>query len=546
VSNRRQRRRAEPVDFPLCTRGVYKASGYSRIPEGFTPYARNVYPYDSFGRLRPGQRCGSGKFWSFQFGGGAKFIQHLSAAQVTDATAGTSYFKVIVGCGGMVYGQMPGDASATRLDGSGAATFSASRKITAFTINNVTYFTDGLVVKQYDWGAATFGDWTAAAGTFPVSNSQYPRIWCPWRGRAVWARFDKGIPSIMGFDAMGGAATNFDYGATPAPDIAIATNSNWKAGQIGEGVTALMPTSGDVLYVSQENKIGAFRGDPGDGGTYVEVSGSVGVLADRAFCEVEGTIYFWGTGGIYRLRPFSTPERISEAIHDDVSDMPHQGWYLEAAYDKKLDAILFTATQAATPFATKHYLYDMRAERAFGVGGWWPIDFPADTGGDDNASGTTAPTYGPTKILSFDGNAQTTDSRVVLLGGRDGYVRYMADSLVGADTGAAITSDAYLAFVRPAGATSEAMLNGWWPVLAEHGSAVNAEWSIRVGATPYVAHSSPAITKSGTFTSGGRQAVQGHRATGNSFALRIQNSTLNKQWALEQATGHFEPAGPVR
>lgn len=532
------------LDFALPVRGVYRGADWHDVPTGFMPDALNVFPYDAMGKLRPGKRAGTKKYWSFQFG--ATFIQHMSTANVTDTTAGTNVLYVIIVCAGLTFAQLPGDVSLRPLDGSVAA-FSAGRKVSGFTLNNVTYLTDGLVKKQYDWTASAWADWVATAGTFPQdASSTYPRVWFPWRGRAMAGRLDKGSVSIV-FGSRIGAPTDFDAGAVPATaDMAFDTNTNFRAGQLGDGITAFMAVNNDVLYIGCDNSIQKFVGDPTDGGFLGPESYSVGVLSDTSWCAVDSTIYFLGTGGIYKIDSGQPPVCLSEfAINEAYKSLPHKSTYLSMAYDKKRDGLLIFATKAGTPWTTTHCYYDLRGEKKNGVGGFFPLRFPLDTGGEDNAGGFLAPTHGPTKCLAYDGMDETADARVVLLGCRDGYVRCLDDAQFSDDSGQAITSYLYAGPIQASGPADVFMLNGHYPILGEQAANVAVSWQLQGGPDPYTAFAAP-LTKSGTFSAGGRQSPLGDRLRANSTWLYLSDATIGKTFSIERWSARVETGGPNR
>lgn len=538
--------KSKVLDFALPTRGVYRGADWHDVPTGFAPDALNVFPYDALGKLRPGKRGGTSKYWSFRFASRATFIQHMSVANVTDTTAGANQNYVIIVCDGKTYAQLPGDVSPNPLDG-GTAAFSPGRKVSGFTQGNATYLTDGLAKKVYDWTAANWGDWTASAGTFPQdASSTYPRVWTSWRGRAIGVRLDKGSPSIV-FGSKIGDPTNFDVGATPSPDMAFDTTTNFKAGQFGDGGSALMSVNNDVLYIGCDNSIQKFIGDPADGGTLAPEAYSVGVLSDTAWCSVESTIYFLGTSGIYKMDSGGPPVCLSEfAVNDDYKSLPHKSSYLSMAYDKKRDGLLIFATKADTPWTTTHCFYDLRAQKQNGVGGFFPLRFPLDTGGEDNAGGTLAPTHGPTKCLTYDGIDETADSRVVLLGCRDGYVRVIDDAAFSDDSGQAITSYFYAGPIQAAGPADDFMMNGWYPVLGEQAASVAVTWALQGGPDPYAAFASPTISRTGSFIAGGRQSPRGERMTQNALWLKCSDATIGKTHSLERASVRVEMGGPNR
>lgn len=544
--------RRKPVDMPLPVKGVYRGSSFHEVPDQYTLSANNVLAYDSVGRNRPGTRPGLRKYFSFQFGGAAAQFQFIGVATVQSTTNGTSAMVIIIVCNGKAYVQQPNDGSATRIDGGGAATFVAGTVVSAVTFENTTYFTDGRVLKKYDHDAASFGNWTASAGSLPTAGSgdKYPRGLALWRGRVVLVHLDKGLSSTIFFTRQGDP-TDFDYGATPVTaDMAVATDVNYKAGQLGEGVTAVIPLNEDRLLVATADTLNEFVGDPADGGTLVQTSNGVGILSFYSWCAVGPAVYFLGSGGFYKYTPGTEPQCLSRfAVNEVWRNLPQVGYFTSMAYDKQMQVIWIFVTKAGeTPshtFPTLHYAYDLRAEELYGRGGFWPVSMPVDTGGDDNAAGTTAPTMDATRACSYDGFDGTNDGRCVLVAGRDGYVRTFDYTPLAADDGQAISSSIYFGPVIPAGPSGLAMVNGWLPICGEQAN-FNATWTLQGAADPSSAFTSPTITKTGTFTTGGRQSPRGERLAANAIYFKVENSTNNKRFAIERVTLMLEPAGPNR
>lgn len=538
------RQRVSFVDLDLPVYGIYKGSAWHEIPKGYTPDCNNVSAYDNLERQRVAVRCGSSKYFSgLRFGTGTtRFVQYMGQAEVQVSGTTTNY--IIIVCGGITYAQKPSSSVANRIDG-GVAAFSVGRRVVSDTLFGVTYFTDGLTNMKYTWSTATWAAWTASAGTFPIGTSKYCRYIKAWRGRMVMAHLEDGNPDIIFFTKQGDP-TNFDYGVDPeTPVMAVATNTNFRAGQIGQPVTALIPCNNDRLLIGLDHAIYQMLGDPADGGQLSPLSETVGILNDDAWCMATnddgtaGTIWFVGTGGLYQMDPGGQPRLISnQAFNQNFIDLPQVGYYVECEYDRDRHRVWIFITQVATPYATKHCYYDLRS------GGLFPFSFPADTGGDDGSAGTGAPTYGPSKALTFDGYDENGNDRVVLMGCRDGYVRQFSDTTYN-DDGAAISSYCWVGPLQPGGAAYEARINGWYPVMAEYASNFNCTWALYGGADPYTTYTSGAA-KSGTFTTGGRQSPRAERLAANSFFFKFSNSTASKGWGLERITVRLEPAGPVR
>lgn len=544
------------LDFPIPVKGVFRTSAHHRVPEGFCAHANNFIAYDvTTGRNTPAQRPGTAKFFvttgtnALNFGNGTNgaFVQYMGQVNVQDTTAGATLNKLVIVGGGRAYLQLPTDTTLNRIDGAGSPTFSAARRVSHVAYQNTSFFTDGLVAKMYDHAAGgPMADWTPTAGAVPVASARYPRYLALWRGRVVMAYMEKGNPGLWFMSAQGGPR-DFDYGSTNGATIAVASNSNYRAGQMGDQVNAIIPANEDNLYFGLDHSFYKLQGDPEAGGSLVPVSETIGILNNDAWCMVGTTTYFMSNVGLCRLPPGGEIQPVSDLGFKELyKDLPQVGHYIELEYDAKRSLVWIFVTKETAPFTTLHACYDLRAEQAYGLGaGFWPIGFPADTGGDDLAGGTTAPRHGPTKACVFDGASGTSSARLLLLGGRDGYVRQVSDAAIGSDDGTAISSKIWLGPLQPAGSGNEFLVNGHRVILG-NSTDTAATWHLLGGADPYAASNAASLDKTGAFTTGGRQGVLGHRLAANSVWATLENATLGKTVALERWTALVAPGGPNR
>lgn len=531
--------RTKEIDFPLPVNGIHLGAPWHEIPKGFSASMKNMMPYDSLGRRRLGTRPGLSKFFPMQFGGGAHICQHLSQVTLSNGTATNDY--VLCAFNGTVYLQKPGDVSLTALTGH---TFSPTRsRIECCTYQDVIYISDGVAVYKCT-DLATLVVWAATGGggsVFPVAGGEYPRYIITWRGRVMLSHLDKGGSGQI-FWTKQGDPTNFDYGAVYDPTIAVASTTNFKAGQMANPITAMIPINEDVVLISTSNTLNKVIGDPEDGGQMNPVSQEVGVLNQDAWCMVGTTLYFIGTGGFYRMVSGGEPELLSGEAYDAAfKNLPQVGVYTEVLNDHKRHGIWITINYnntSVTGFGTSHVFYSLL------TGGFYPLTVPTTTGGDDEASGTTAPKIGPTKGCTFDGTAGTMQAREVLIGCRDGYIRKFDDTALTDDVADIPNQFFYSGLLQPAGATREAMLNGAYLTCGENAN-FNAQIDLLVGKDPYSA-SVAAAAKTVTYTSGGRQSPLGWRQAANSFFLKMSNSASGKVFDAERFTAIFGQAGPVR
>lgn len=531
--------KVKEIDFELPVHGIFLGSPYHQIPKGYSYDMLNVLAQDSLERVRIGQRPGLSKFFgSAQFGGGAKFCQHLSQINLTTTGSGVNGDYILTVFAGTAYLQKPGDTSVTALTGH---TFSAARRVEACAFQDVIYFTDGLNMKKCT-DLATLVDWTATAGSLPVAGGEYCRYLVEWRGRIVLSHLDKGNSGQIFFTAQN-TPTDFDYGAVYTPTIAVSTTSNFKAGQMASAVTALIPINEDVLLISTSRSLNKMVGDPADGGQMVPISQEIGIINQDAWCLVGTTLYFVGTGGFYRMPSGGEPELLSSDAYNEIfKTLSEVNLFCECAYDHTRNIIWVTITHELTPWATSHFVWDIDRK------GFFPIEFATTTGGDDEASGTTAPAIGPTKMCTFDGQYGTNIARTVLLGCRDGYVRQLDDTVRNDDVGQIPGAYVWLGPLQPGGATRESMLNGIY-ITSGEASNYGAIYGLVSGKDPrnaidnYILNS---FDRTLSVTTGSRNAPLGWRKAANSFFVFVEVNGTSKTFDLERVTGLFEPAGPVR
>ncbi len=538
--------KTDEAQFSLPISGINKSTAWSQIPKGFSPDCNNVCSFDLGGRARIGSRPGTSKYFSFQFagtsgtGGAAKSCQLLHQCSVEVSGARADY--IITCFGGYTYRCTPATASAAAciIDG-GTPAFSAGRRVEAATLFGVTYFTDGLALKKYTHATTTWANFTASSGSMPATATpRYCRLFAAWRGRLVQAGLDDASPELVFFSKQNDP-TNYDYGATPSPDMAVALNSNFRAGQIGQPVTALIPYSEDILLIGCDHAIYKMVGDPADGGTLMPLSEQIGILTQDAWTLVGGVLYFIGADGFYKWSLGSEPENLSRTVwNENFEAMPRVGYYVNLEYDMRRHCIVGTITHNVTTYQTKHFEYSLR------TGGFFPFSYPVDSGGDDGAGsgGTGAPTIGPTKTLAYDGSAASTDDNCVLIGGRDGYLRKIDASLVN-DDGTAIDSYCWYPLIQPGGATREVLINGVWLTAGEQ-SSYNATFTLYGGESPYSAKASATESRTLTTSTNGRQSPLGWRMSANSFWIKAANSTVSKGWNTENLTVRMGPSGPLR
>jgi hypothetical protein len=264
------------------------------------------------------------------------------------------------------------------------------------------YIVDGLSIIQVDMATSAVETYAATEGTAP-SNT----VACAmWRDRLVLAGPDQNV-----YFSRVGVHTDWDYASTE-PDAAFTANAS-TAGHIGDPVVALMPLSDDVLAIAGDHTLHVVRGDPPDGGSIDLVSDAIGILGPRAWCKApEGTVYFLGTGGLFKWDAGSQPVNISDDKWAKVfTDIDRSVTRVSMAWDRDrvgMYIFLYRHTASVPP---RHLWYDRRTD------GFFPIEFPLG--------------HGPTAAVVYDGDGSI--DRTLILGCRDGYLRQFSQSAMSDD-----------------------------------------------------------------------------------------------------------------
>jgi hypothetical protein len=197
------------------------------------------------------------------------------------------------------------------------------------------------------------------------------------------------------------------------------------------------------------------------------------------------------------------------------------------AWDRDQQGAYIFVTNVNPGGTSTHLWYDLR------TGGFWPLSYPD--------------TMGPISALVYDGDGPT--DRILMLGGRDGFVRQSQLSDMGSDDGTAISSYCYVGPVR-AEDTSETMLE-WLDVILADGASfpsanVNVQLDLFTASTVERAFINPLYFRRKTFTGSGRQVRWLTRIRGQALFLKFSNAVLNKTWGFDKAVGIFTPAGTIR
>lgn len=390
---------------------------------------------------------------------------------------------------------------------------------------NKVYITDGnSPLRVLDLTTQEVTSLSVSAGSENADTLGLNRLCTVWRGRLVLAH-SANAPYNFYFSRVGDP-TDWDYSQTD-PAAAFAGNASI-TGRIGEPILALIPFSEDQLLIAGDHTLWMVRGDPADGGSIDLVSDSIGIQGSHAWTKApDGTVYFVGTGGLYRMGPGGYPEAVGDKTYTDYFANINRGTHhITMAWDRDRHGTFIFVT-AINSGSSMHLWYDLRMDALF------PIKFP------DN--------HGPLSVVTVDGPRPT--DRAILLGCRDGYIRKLDETAL-TDDGTAISSHALIGPFK-ASDVLESTLQWLDVILGEpSGTQTDADFSVtatvQAGQTVERAAVNPKYTRTRTFNTPRRHAKWINRIRGNVFFLKLSNAVLGKTWSFEKAVGMFMPNGLVR
>lgn len=403
------------------------------------------------------------------------------------------------------------------------------------TVNNLTvFYVDGYSYKTYNFSTATAGSLTASAGSLPSDENGWKcRLICTWRNRIVMAGL-RSDPTNWFMSAVGDS-TDWDYEpATESVTQAIAGNIA-EAGKVPEIITALIPHTDNMLIFGCEGAIYRLTGDPADFGRMDLVSDETGMAWGRAFCkDPAGVIYFFGSrGGIWRMGAADTPQRISTPIDSELNAIDLETHLVRLAWDDDFEGIWIIVSPLDATQDTRWYWWDSETPRRTSYeviktpGSWWPIEFANK---NHNALAV--------HVLDSD----NPNHRVVLFGGRDGYIRFF-DPEAKLDDGYEITSELFIGPVhmKEGGLFRIVDLQC---TLAADSKPVN--WAVYSGECIETALNVDPddVQFSGTFSvvdGKGRNRSQAIRAGQHAAFIVLSSDDEQMRWSVEQMMAMIQP-----
>jgi len=381
-------------------------------------------------------------------------------------------------------------------------------------------------------------DWTPYAGGASGTMPTKAYLGCLYRGRNVLA----GNPNYphQWYMSKIGNPWNWVYASTDP--LTAAAGNNADAGETGDIIRALIPYKDDYLIFGCASTIWVLTGDPAAGGEIDEVDLTVGMFGANSWCfDGGGNLYFFGTGGIYKiplgfrsvenLTEISLPNLISD---EDANPSTHR---ITMAYDRKRHGILICITKLSDG-SNSNYWYDLK------LGGFFPESYPDECG--------------PYSLFYYAAN--DNDYADLLVGCKDGYIRKFDETAKDDDIGGsddAISSYAVwpiqhltkdndregrltsLVF-ELAGGGAGGSFSDTDGVSYEIHIGDDAETvieKIKDGDTPFT---------SGTLSGTGRKDRIRTRVRGAYIGLKLLNSTASETFAINKVFGEIKEAGKIR
>ena len=442
---------------------------------------------------------------------------HAHGDILTQDQTGSNYAYMVVDFTNtaktLTYGYAYYGGSATAFNATNAITGSGSG--TGFTPTAVT-----VAPHWYDYTVYPGG----ASGALP--NKAY--LGCLYRGRCVLS----GDPERPYQWYMSRQANPWDFAYFANDAQSPVAGGNADAGESGDIIRALIPYKDDYLIFGCATSMWFLAGDPAESGSLNELDLTVGMFGANSWCfDGQGSMYFWGTNGIYKTTIPGTPMCVSEQalpqlVSDEAADpSTHR---ITMAFDRTRTGILICVTKLSDG-SNSNYFYDLKSE------GFFPEIYPDECG--------------PYSLFYYAANSGTY--RDLLVGCKDGYIRKFDDSAKSDDVG--ITDEAIDSYVAlgplqigdtPA---KEGRITGMIFVPAGGATGGTQSDSSDVDCEIFTARSAEEVVEKLTATTRipnfSRTVSAPGRNRGNSLrrkirgvygSVRLGNNTADETWGFEQ------------
>ena len=389
--------------------------------------------------------------------------------------------------------------------------------------------------KYFDPIAGTMSRWLA--DEYDASDAQYATqafkgvmpLGCPLIARYRDRIFLGGADSDPHVWYASRQSDPHDWNVSDTDSGAAVAGTAAGLGEIADPLTAIIAHTDDYIMFSSAKSMWLLRGDPAAGGSMDPISQSVGVLMRNAFCMTpDATIVFLSNHGLYAI-PSGGPTTAGGAAYPVL---------LSDAVPKELTAIAPSQWNAAMTFDVADNGIHLFLTNQWGYGNHWWIDWANKSFWPVKHQTNHAPVaLGVSVDSSIEGS-------LVLLGGRDGYVRrYDPSSLT--DDGETIESSILYGPIQIGPSGRSGILH---ELNARMGTfSGDVDWSVFCANAPEeavrMATEEDSAVGSGTWGPGANYSdrVRGH---GKAAVIRVDGRT--SPWSAETIDILLAQAGILR
>ena len=338
-------------------------------------------------------------------------VAHKTSLVVVTSTTGSARTIVNLAAGaGDIKTFTVGGVIVTPSGGSGALD-STSEFTQCIPMVGEAVFLDGLTYKVY---RAAENDVTTLEATSSGEIPKRAKLGAFWRNRLVLANFP-GNPGGWAMSAMGDIR-NWDVLPPVITSTAAILGSLSRSQETPAIVTGLIPASEDLLLIGAYDSIWRMTGDPMDGGQLDRLSDSIGMAFGRAWTkDPEGRIFFFGLNppGLYTLSASGGVENVTQGTLEetDFSAIDFEVYNVSLYWNPEDRGIHIFLEQRNTASASpdRHWFWEEKSAEFTPRPPLWPDKFEAEG-------------HQPLAAASLEGD--TSDDRVFVIGGEDGYLRF--------------------------------------------------------------------------------------------------------------------------
>ncbi len=402
----------------------------------------------------------------------------------------------------------------------GGASFSVAAKVVwSAQLGLNMFYVDGGPYRYYKSTTDAMTAWSPTDGTMPVDAlGRRARLMCVWDGRIVMAGV-LGNPQNFYMSAQY-LPFNWDYAPTTTTATQAFAGNNDVAGELGELINCLLPYSDDTMIFGCDSSIWQMSGNPMAGGRLDRIASSLGMAFGRPFAfDPSGQfVYFFGTDcRVHKMAPGGNPTIMTQQINRRLLGIDLSENLIRLAWDRRNQGLAVWVSPYDASATTENYFWEMRTDA------WWP-DFYG------------APRLNPLAIHVYDGDEEA--DRKILLGGRDGYIRYV-DETASTDDGVLIEWFALLGPLQTP-MLDELQLMDLQATLGEDSGTINYE--VFAADTPEAAFRATVPDDSGSWEASWNNASYLNVA-GKAIYVTISGTT---PMALERLIARYRILGSVR